>query len=253
MLNAVKRSLNFIVACIALTGTPSASAQAVSAQFLLLHPRVRVGETLRWTSKLETKDPSSLTHDVVAHADSQTIVFLCSITTKTDDSITVGRRADIHFRTLNSAAPTQIDAPIVIRSGHEFTLGGRPLNDDPLCMFYSASAFGEPPSHLELGTSWRYHQPSDYKKNCPGNGQKCISGNLWVTVKVTRLDSAAGIVGLHIVGTVPHQNRVVEERDTVYVDGGIVLRESAKAYSVVRKSQSDDVTPMGVLTSTLTR
>jgi hypothetical protein len=253
MLNMVKRSLNFMVACIALAGTSSASAQTVSAQSLLLHPRVRVGETLRWTSKLETKDPSSSTHDVVTHADSQTIVFLCSITTKIDDSITVGRRADILFKTLNSAAPTQIDAPIVIRSGHEFTLGGRPLNDDPLCKFYSASAFGEPPSHVELGTSWRYRQPGDYEKNCPGNGQKCSSGNLWITVKVTRLDSAAGIVGLHVAGTLPHQTRVVEERDTVYVDGGIVLRESAKTYRLVRTSQSDDVTPMGVLTSTLTR
>jgi len=196
--------------------SPARAADPTAAQ-LLLAPQVHAGQTLSWTVKhWFVQSPGSMRLG-------QTDVFQCHITTAFDGEATAEGRAKVYMVRGGASAtlsrevqfvlgppatgfPVVIPQPsMIIRDGRAYLADGSPLTwNSTVCMFYSAWMYGDPPSHLAVGTAWRHGEP----------------GGGWSDVTVTSLDMKHGTVGLHTVSTEPRYST-----DLKIVAGGIIVDE----------------------------
>jgi hypothetical protein len=219
------------------SGADHGATEPPSAR-MLLSPNVHFGQVVAWRATLTQRMVSSSAHGTVVLVDRQNMNILCSIMSGSASSFAVSR----HLRFMSD--PWQDEPQVSIRRGREFDTSGRPLNRDPICMFYSATMYGMPPPVLRIGTTWNYHQPTDFRKHCerltPDLIEHCLTDSEWVKASVTSLDPMHTRVGLHIVSTPPHDPRGISIIDMTVIDGGVIQQSLARYPNSALRGQPPD-------------
>jgi hypothetical protein len=209
-------------------GGETASFQGSSAA-LLLSPHVHPSESFTWTGRLMGWYIDRRNHGRVRRT-TQSIALTCSVRSIKGDSFATARQVkvfiDEHGQSADASGGNghwisgRTMHSIVFRRGYAFTSGGRPLQEDPVCMFYSSAWFGTPPRTLKSGSSWRFTHPAWI----PG-----LVSNEDGMATVTRLDAARGVVTLHIELKPRREPRVVEQLDVTISHGGVIQTETQRA------------------------
>jgi len=204
---------------------------------LLLTPAVKPGETFTWVANISTKTVT-IRSDQAPKSDTNNRrnEWTCRVTDANSETIDVSR--SIRSEVRNRWYPSFSKPPIVLRNGREYLPNGDPLNDDPICMFYSSSKFGNPPTNLHVGTLWHFTQTTYYGRPVTVRG----------VASVASMDLARRRVTLHVViGTAA----VV---DVTLDRGGIVVSESDRdSPTSERFSKAEVGTNFRVLQSTVTQ
>lgn len=215
----------------------AAATPPQSSNTLLLHPAIHQGQTFDWD--LRIPDPNA------PHFKQwRTDIFTCNVLKKTSGTFSVSRRVKVYLpafqahtasdpsRTVGKVRPASIyllsKPSITIQNGHEFKEDGRPLRNDPICLFYSVPMFGQPPSRLAVGESW------NFDRNFSGWCSACTG-----TTTVEALNIVGGIVRLRSKMSYGGKGKVDELIDMTVIDGGVVtvMTERWPAYKPPLVSQ----------------
>lgn len=215
-----------------------------SSANLLLRPNVRTGQTIAWDLRVPEPEDLVLPPDLRWRSD----IFTCTVLKGSSDDFTVSRRIKVYMpadrpyevgdppRFVGKTRPARmyrlLRSPITISRGQEFTIEGLPLRDDPLCNFYSASMFGEPPPTIEIGSTWTFDRTkfTRFCKTCTGR------------TTVVTLDTAKGVVGLRSRLSSGAKGETDDLIDMTVADGGVIIVETHRYLGADSRAAITDVT-----------
>lgn len=234
----------FVMAGAALAlGSGAGSTGGIEARLLLLSPTTHRGQVFAWTVSLTDRMVDSTSHGPVRRFDTLSGIASCTVFNEAKDSISLSRRFTMtSVRTGKAVRPTVVKPSIVIRDGHDFNISGSPLLSDPICKFYSASMFGDPPRYLRPGVSWDYRQPANFR------------GAEWVHVTVVAVDEKPRTVTLHITTRDPNANTLRRKIDIAITNGGLIESEVDSVNFATASAFPQDIgTPSSIVVIKLQR
>jgi hypothetical protein len=211
------------------TPLTAATPESGSSNAMLLSPRLRVGQSVRWIGDIGLWYYEKSSHSNV-HRNMHSIAYTCVVEKKTADSLTMSREVSVFEN--DHHIPAEVTAtnghwinfhnfpPIVVREGQAFKTDSKPLQDDPLCLIYSTAWFGVPPATLSRGTTWKFITPAwipSFKQFEHG------------VVTVKSVDSTTGVTVLSISLHPPTVQTVVERYDLSIDDGGLIRSETQRS------------------------
>jgi hypothetical protein len=270
-------SITLILLCVAVGASAQSQATVGTlAHPLLLSPEVHRSQVLTWNVQLADRTVYATSHGPVArfwHLGGSTT---CAVLDDADGPLLVSRTVTMFGQGspqlptglrgfLKSHAygvrdfPVTVRQPsIVIRDGHEFKLDGSRLFEDPLCKFYSASTYGDPPRMLSAGVTWDFHQPLSFGRRCQwlfsDSVQHCSSANKWVHVTVTEVDAKQRYVYLQVVTMTPSTKKTLCLINMAIRDGGLIAGETDQcSFAPVSAIPEDVGTPSSILVFRLNR
>jgi hypothetical protein len=189
----------------------AATTSSISSKQVLLSPRIYPGQVLTWFGTI-TSIPTRWEVSNCSHCgpNSYSDIIACSVTGENRLGYTLSRRVR-SFLANQPHTPTLEHPSIIFRSGRAFNTDGTPLNDEPVCMFYSPAMYGSPPATIRVGTSWQFRRP-------PGFGEL---GGLHGATTVSDIDVKTNMVQLHIVATGVGSGLI----DMIVSNGGVIESE----------------------------
>jgi hypothetical protein len=188
-------------------------SQIGSSRTILLSPHIRLGQSFTWidhhTSWMAPPSGNGTTQPPVI----DTQVVTCTALKQEGDGFVMSRRVKMMFGTPAGKPKLEPKPSMIERHAVEFTTESKPLNDKPVCLFYSVPMYGVPPDRLTVGASWHFDRSSF------PHGSKADVG----TTTVNSIDSEKGMIGLRVLwlGSVT---------DMVVGDGGVIESE---AHSII--------------------
>jgi hypothetical protein len=109
-------------------------------------------------------------------------------------------------------------SPLVIQNG-QILSRAEVSGLDPLCMIYAKVQFGNPPSMIRIGTSWKFAPTSSFGLNSPFSG----------VTTVESLNAVTGVVGLRIDARYIHDQQTSAIYHIILGNGGVIESETVQA------------------------
>jgi hypothetical protein len=196
--------------------TDAASLRSVSSKAVLLSPKVSNGQKLVWQAIATDRDYRATNHGPVAVYVPHYITITCLVTKVDGDAITLTRSTQVAMK--KNVKPVEwARSPLVIQNGQ--ILSRAELSGlDPLCMIYAKVQFGNPPSMIRIGTSWKFAPTRSFGLNSPFSG----------VTTVESLNAVTGVVGLRIDARYIHDQQTSAIYHIILGNGGVIESETVR-------------------------
>jgi hypothetical protein len=217
---------------------PAEAAQLASSKALLLSPHAHQGKSFKWIALAIDREVA--TPGSYPNTTAKSLSVRCEVLTGNANSFILSREIQAFVDNSGWRLPRQAGRDvghwislgsrpsIVIKGGRAWKPDGKPLYEDPLCLFYSASWFGTPPEYLTTGTSWNFRTPTWIPSANPDE---------LGTATVTRLDATRGEVTLHVALTAPKGKNIIEQFQMTIIDGGVITTEVRQMFLGTREDR----------------
>jgi hypothetical protein len=209
--------------------TDAALLHAVSSKAVLLSPKVSSGQKLVWRATATYRDYRTTNHGPVAMYVPEYLSITCSVLNVDGSAITFARSNQIAMKK-NTRPIEHAHSPVVIQNG-QILSHAEVSGVEPLCMIYSNVQFGNPPSMIKIGTSWKFAPTRSFGMN----------GSFSGVTTVESLDAVTGVVGLRIDARYSYDQHPGAILHVVLSNGGVIESETMQAD--FHNSSSDSTKP----------
>jgi hypothetical protein len=197
--------------------TDAASLRSVPSKAVLLSPNLASGQKLVWRAIATDRDFQATNHGPVAVFVPHYIAITCSVTKVDGNALTLTRSTQVAMK--KNVKPVEwARSPLVIQNG-QILSRAEVSGLDPLCMLYARVQFGNPPSMIRVGTSWKFAPTGSFGLDSSFSG----------VTTVESLDAVTGVVGLRIDARyIPDQQRGAIYH-IILGNGGVIESETVQA------------------------